>query len=265
MKRVYQYTIDGEFIQEFASATEAAKVLGMKREGIQSVARGVNLVNCGYRWSFEKVEKLPSLSSFDKYDVMEDEEWKVIEGCSHYLVSNKGRVRSTTYVSSGNKGKVEYGRIYNQSTDNNGYKMVSLIDDNGKRCLIRVHRLVAMCFIPNPDELPMINHKNKNTIDNRVENLEWCTAQYNATYDNAVEYRKLLAQKWYVQMDMEGNVIAVYFGRRNAARIAGCTPWLISHCCNGHIRSHKGFKWKFLDDFDKETQEELKEKYYVQV
>lgn len=93
--------------------------------------------------------------------------WKKIDGFETYSVSNMGRVR-------------------NDSTDKMlkpksvwGYQSVMLYPG---RKMMRVHRLVALTFIPNPDNLPQVNHINEDKTDNRVENLEWCTAQYNTNY-----------------------------------------------------------------------------------
>ena len=71
------------------------------------------------------------------------------------------------------EAKAQSGKIYHR---------VVLIDSNGKRKQWLVHRLVSICFIPNPDNLPFINHKSGVTTDNRVENLEWCTPQQNAAH-----------------------------------------------------------------------------------
>ena len=63
-----------------------------------------------------------------------------------------------------------------------GYTCISLCDKDHNKKQYRIHQLVAKAFIPNPNNLPMINHKNEIKNDNRVENLEWCTAQYNTSY-----------------------------------------------------------------------------------
>ena len=64
------------------------------------------------------------------------------------------------------------------------YIRVVLTDVDNKQHLLTVHRLVAYNFIPNPDNLPLINHKDENPSNNNVDNLEWCTYQYNATYND---------------------------------------------------------------------------------
>lgn len=101
---------------------------------------------------------------------MQSEIWKDAPGFPGYQVSNAGRVRSFYRILAPDSVK--------------GYYRVRLYR-NGRVSRIFIHRLVAMSFLPNPDGLPQINHKNENRTDNRVENLEWCTAQYNNTYGTA--------------------------------------------------------------------------------
>ena len=79
---------------------------------------------------------------------------------------------------SGTVVNVKTGKILHQHKDKNGYLFVTLCN-NGKQKRIAVHRLVALKFIPNTMNLPQVNHKNGIKTDNRVENLEWCTASEN--------------------------------------------------------------------------------------
>lgn len=71
----------------------------------------------------------------------------------------------------------------------NGYEMVTLYDQTRRGRKKKIHRLVAEAFIPNPDNLPSINHKDENRTNNRADNLEWCTVAYNSTY-GTVSQRK---------------------------------------------------------------------------
>jgi hypothetical protein len=109
----------------------------------------------------------------------------------YYEVDQFGRVFGVDRTVSVN----DNGRVYDkplagkqmkQSMHTKGYKTVSLTKD-GKTKLCFVHRIVAEAFIPNPDNLPMVNHKDEDKTNNFLENLEWCTASYNRTYGKAIE------------------------------------------------------------------------------
>lgn len=111
---------------------------------------------------------------------MQKEIWKDVIGYEgRYQVSNFGTVRSLDRISySGRKLK---GKIIYHGTHPEGYKTVNLCS-NGICKTIRVHRLVAQAFIPNPNNLPQVNHINEVKSDNRVENLEWITNRGNVNH-----------------------------------------------------------------------------------
>lgn len=100
---------------------------------------------------------------------MEGEEWRDIPEYEGYQASNYGRVRSTN-------GGCE---LVLSQRDHKGYLTVSIA---GKSKVL-AHRLVAMAFLPNPENLPQVNHRDFDRHNNRVENLEWCTAEYNNAYN----------------------------------------------------------------------------------
>ena len=110
-----------------------------------------------------------------------NEQWRDVEGYDGaYQVSDLGRVRSKKYG---------YWRVMKVVKSSTGYLTVGLLKD-GKRKTVSVHRLVAQAFIPNDDETKtQINHINEDKTENRVSNLEYCTAQYNLTYNN-LHYRR---------------------------------------------------------------------------
>lgn len=123
---------------------------------------------------------------------METEIWKDIEGYERrYQVSNLGRVKSlyktTQCVFNGVVCTREYQEriltpIDTKSHTSRGYVRVHLGDGTSKRVLKSIHRLVALAFIPNPNNYPQVNHINGDKHDNRAENLEWCTAKYNTRH-----------------------------------------------------------------------------------
>lgn len=85
-----------------------------------------------------------------------------------YLVYDDGRVYSR-------KSK----RFLSPGVEKSGYRQVTLSDENGRKNRIKVHRLVAMIYLENPNNLPQVNHKDGNKTNNNVSNLEWCTAYHN--------------------------------------------------------------------------------------
>jgi hypothetical protein len=95
------------------------------------------------------------------------EQWKTIEGYSKYKISSDGRIWSNSW-----------NQLMGDSTSG-GYKVISLYNDDGVRHTVKIHRLVALAFIPNPDDKPEINHINGVKSDNRIENLEWVNRSEN--------------------------------------------------------------------------------------
>ena len=116
------------------------------------------------------------------------EEWRDIEGYEGlYQVSNLGKVKSLDRVDC--RGRKLKGKIIKQKLTKNGYCEVTLYK-NGKSKAYLVHRLVGIAFISNPNNLPCINHKIddfQHRSDNRIENLEWCTYEYNNNYGTRKE------------------------------------------------------------------------------
>ena len=109
------------------------------------------------------------------------EEWKVIEEFPNYEVSNLGRVRSIIHADS--MGRTKGGNILKQAFDGKrNYLHVNLYKDGSKTHSTNVHRLVALAFIPNPNNLNEINHIDENKLNNRADNLEWCSHKYNNNY-----------------------------------------------------------------------------------
>ena len=115
-----------------------------------------------------------------------EEIWKPVKGFEgYYEVSNLGRVRSVAiYVNSKNNSKRYRSERILKGILHNEYLWVTLSKDNIK-IKKRIHRLVAEVFIPNPDNLPFINHKDEVKTNNVFKNLEWCTPEYNNTYGTA--------------------------------------------------------------------------------
>ncbi len=108
--------------------------------------------------------------------------WKDIPGYEGlYQVSNRGDVKSLDRITTGNRRRRIKGKLLSKTFTSTGYYKVELCKD-GKRKSLKVHRLVAIAFIKNPDCKPYINHIDCNPLNNCVENLEWCTPKENTAH-----------------------------------------------------------------------------------
>lgn len=110
--------------------------------------------------------------------VVIEELWKSVKEYPSYEVSNMGNIRN-----------IHTNKCLKQMKDIYGYLRVNLVykDENGikKRRKVQVHRIVAKAFIPNPNNLPQINHIDEVKTNNVIDNLEWCTQYYNSNYGTA--------------------------------------------------------------------------------
>lgn len=171
--------------------------------------------------------------------------WKPVVGYEkYYEVSNLGRIRSLDRVMTSTTGKkfIKKGRIRKQVLNTaTGYYMLVLHGDDGKETNT-VHRFVAEAFLPNPNNLPLVNHKNEIKTDNRAENLEWCTRKYNMLYSDVPDKSK----KPVVQFDPKTGKETVWDSARDAYRETGIEYKNISACCRGLRPRAGGFEWRFF-------------------
>lgn len=165
-----------------------------------------------------------------------DEIWCPIKGYEGiYEVSDQGRVRSLKF------GKE---RILKPGRNPKGYILVHLYKNREKKWYL-VHRLVALAFIPNPDNLPQVNHKDENPSNNKVENLEWCDCKYNNNYGTRNQRQAEKISKPVLQLTKSGELVREWKSTRDAERNLGFNHGNISSCCTGKCKSAYGFIWKF--------------------
>lgn len=189
---------------------------------------------------------------------LEGEEWRTIPDWERYMVSSYGRIvaldlpyKCGSYLA---RRKPKLLRL-NTNKGNPPYYVISL--SNGNKCSrgFVVHRLVAKAFIPNPDNLPYINHKDENSLNNHVDNLEWCTQQYNCNYGtHNARMAKTLSETAYqkrkvVQLTLDNEFVKAFDSIKDAADTNNIHRASISICCRKPNRTGKGYRWMYLSDF----------------
>ncbi len=236
----------------------------------------------GFPWQFQMLVRLPPA---DVVEVVR----KPVKGYEgYYEVDNFGRVFSLDRnVTVNDNGRIYEkpikGKQMKQGVHTQGYKVVSLTKD-GKTTTKFVHRLVAEAFIPNPDGLPMVNHKDEDKTNNFVDNLEWCTNEYNIKYGTATrraaqkkrgttltkEHREKITnslkhyyqthdghakgkpscnRKAIISIDKNGNK-TFYPSVKDAVNAVGANDSRnVLAVCRGERKIAYGMKWQYADDF----------------
>ena len=199
------------------------------------------------------------------------EEWRtavydgeIYEGL--YKVSNLGRILSLNYNHTGKPG------LRKPSEDKDGYSVVGL-SKNGETKTCKVHRLVAETFIPNPENLPEVNHKDENkknnfvflnedgSVDKEKSNLEWKTPKENSNHGTRNErISKALTNgkksKRVLQLSLSGDFIREWPSTHECGR-NGFDQSTVAACCRGERKSHKGFRFMYYDDYKENQFKEL--------
>jgi hypothetical protein len=174
-----------------------------------------------------------------------EELWKAIEGYEgKYEVSNYGRIKS---YAQNKQGKITLGY-----TDHKGYKTIYLYDKPQCGKWYKVHRLVASAFISNPNNLPQINHKDEDKSNNAVDNLEWCTNDYNIHYGTrilrATESNRCCETTSMKVCSVDANGCVEYFDSINEAeRQTGISNANISRTLKGRTKHAGKREWYYIN------------------
>ncbi len=183
-----------------------------------------------------------------------EEIWKPIEGYEdYYEVSNLGRVRSLDreyYTPNPRNPSLlmqKYVKGCILKPQGKKYLQVHL-KVSGVRKAFDIHRLVAKAFIPNPDNLPEVNHIDENKHNNRADNLEWVSREGNVKHGTGIQRMGNAHKKAVIQLDLDGNVIATYPSQREAAKALGIKTTGINHAAKGKCPTYYGYRWKYADE-----------------
>ena len=200
---------------------------------------------------FEDVE--PNSERWFNLENLLNEIWKDIKNYEGlYQVSNYGRVKSLEKISKIN-GRIYPTKILKCHIGTKKYLDVDLCK-NGISKRHRIHRLVAECFIPNPENKPQINHEDCDKQNNRVDNLSWNTNSENQkhAFINGLNYRERYGAspraKRVNQYDMNGNLIRQWDCIIRIYEECGYSDGYISQCCKGKYKHAYGYIWKYAEE-----------------
>ena len=199
---------------------------------------------------------------FIKSVSLPDEEWRDVVGYEGiYMVSSLGRVASLQReVYNGKSTRIVPFSIktLNVYYVRPKYKRftISLNKGHKEQKTFTVHRLVATAFLPNPNNLPAIDHIDGNPLNNNVSNLRWCTTKMNQNNPITKErisraklgvYNTGLSKK--VAQLKDGILIRIFPSSCEAGR-NGYIQQSINDCCRGRMKQHKGYQWMYLSDYE---------------
>ena len=181
-----------------------------------------------------------------------EETWRDAPGYEGlYEVSNLGRVKSLDRIFIDKKGRhLRFnGKVLKPSKDRH-YYIVKLYNHEHEKTICRVHRLVALAFIPNPDNKPEVDHIDTNYLNNRADNLRWVTKKENA--NNLLTISKRVGKqspnrKPVIQYTKDMQFIKKWDCIAEAAYALNIQDSNISSCCKG-IKNHStagGFIWRY--------------------
>ena len=137
----------------------------------------------------------------------------------------------------------KYKKFLTPADDGNGYLRVGLFK-NGERKMYMVHRLVAMAYLPNPENLPQVNHRDENKANNCLQNLEWCDASYNTNYGTCIERRSSKHKKAILQFTLDGEFVREW----DCANDVGIEVQSnIVACLKGRRKMAYNYIWKYKE------------------
>lgn len=181
--------------------------------------------------------------------------WKDIKDFEGlYQISNLGNIKSLERKVNGKLGSVRTLPEKHMIPTNNGRGyLVICLHKYGKRYDRKIHRLVAEAFIPNPDNLPTVNHIDGNKMNNCVDNLEWNTIQENCRHrqDNGlgnIEAATIAKYKPIMSINIKTGETDTYSSLKEAANTLNCTIKGISKVLRGECKTHKGYRFEYVNE-----------------
>lgn len=221
--KVSQYSKDKKtLIRTFNSVKEAMETTGISDSKICMVCKGKRNHTGGYFWKYTEFE----------YEKIDKPIGKVVIDYPNYIVTKDGKIYSISH------------KKYISQRDNAGYQYITLYNNTGISKDFSLHYLVATLYIANPNNFPMVNHKNHNRNDNRIENLEWVTYS-----ENMIHFGKKNG-KSVIKLDKFDNIIEIYNTLKEASEKNNITTLNITNVCKEKQKTAGGFKWKYNEKKD---------------
>jgi hypothetical protein len=233
-KSVNQYDLNGTFIKTWKKIKDAANEFGINETNISSAAKGKRKTAGGFVWKYY-------------IEHIDNEVWKECPLGTDYnkvLVSNFGRIKT-------NKKAPTYGTLISQ-----GYYIIQIFNITKQKYKgMKVHRLVCLAFLDNPENKAIVNHKDEIRSNNKLENLEWVTHIENMNHSLDLNNRisKNKRSKIVVQINpTTNNIINEFVSISMASKETNVHSSSIGACCR-NLKGYKtagGFKWKFKDELE---------------
>lgn len=181
--------------------------------------------------------------------------WNDIPGFKNYQAGSLGNIRSIGFI-----GDIRYknitirnGRVLKPWIGASGYRQVNLCV-GGIVKTKKVARLVSLAFLPNPHNLPEVNHKNECITDDSVGNLEWCTRDYNLHYGTRCQRIGKACAKMVAQYTLDGKLVYVWESLHEIERRLNYQYQNIWKCCVGRRDKAHGYQWKYYEpNLNKQT------------
>ncbi len=245
-KKVIQYQLNGAVVATYDSVRSAAKAIHRDPKAVTLSCKGHSRNCAGYVFRFHNE---PFVTPFSP-ECQSKEKWSAVRGYEgYYEVSISGEVRSVDRFITHSEGKYHIikSKLMSKSLRTDGYYMVCLHKDGVKHSPA-IHRLVAETFIPNPYNLPCVDHIDGNRLNNNVDNLRWCTQSENNSFPLACKRKSdnwnPATRKPVLVYNKDGELLGRFESVKKASEFTGIRDTNLSSMLTGRINSKK-FTFKY--------------------